>query len=75
MLEPEELLRLAREIAPSACVSCSRPTPAAKGADGLKWLYMSGVVPVGAMVCSPACLATAVERHQKYGRVDGGIPN
>jgi hypothetical protein len=57
------------EVAPHACIVCKIPAPDKNEGEGA-WIYMSGSIPIGALVCSTGCLSIAIERHNKTGRVD-----
>ena len=48
-------------------MSDEQPTEAVNGSD---WTYLAGATPLGALVCSKDCLAIALQRHNRTGRVD-----
>lgn len=56
-----------QEIAQSCCIVCGKK-PVGENAPG--WAYLTGSIPTGAITCSPACTAKAVDRHNNTGRVD-----
>ena len=64
----KNLLVGVQEIAPPCCVVCGKSHPDGENVPG--WVYLAGAVPFGAIACSPACTAKAVDRHERTGRVD-----
>lgn len=50
------------------CVVCNVKHPGGENVPG--WTYIANSVPLGAMTCGEKCLATALDRFQKTGRVD-----
>lgn len=55
------------EVAPDGCVVCGKEPP---GLGDVGWSYLAGSYPIGSMTCSEECLAVALERFERTGRVD-----
>ena len=57
-----------KDIAPDACIVCNKAMPRVMSNAG--WVYLAGVVPVGAVACSAECVREAIDRELRTGRVD-----
>lgn len=64
----KNLLISGHEVAPPNCIVCGKDKPEGESAPG--WTYIAGVDPIGSIACSPTCVAIAVKRHKRSGRVD-----